>query len=54
MQFHDRDQVVGEATDAPWHVEGIKLSPGLHALFVVGTTAEGARRASRPAFLIVE
>jgi hypothetical protein len=39
---------------APWQVEGIKLERGLHGLFAVGVTADGQRRASRPAFLIVE
>jgi hypothetical protein len=54
LQFHDGDQVLGEATASPWQVDNIELTPGLHALFVVGITAEGTRRASRPAFLIVE
>jgi hypothetical protein len=30
------------------------LERGLHALFAVGVTAAGDRRASRPAFLVVE
>jgi len=54
VEFHDGDRIVGTAESAPWQVEGVKLDRGLHALFVVGVTAEGQRRASRPAFLIVE
>jgi hypothetical protein len=54
LEFYDGDRIVGTATSSSWQVENVKLSPGLHALFVVGVTAEGQRPASRPAFLIVE
>ena len=35
-------------------VEGVKLDRGLRVLFAVGLRADGTRRASRPAFLVVE
>jgi hypothetical protein len=54
VEFHDGDRVVGTVAAAPWQVEGVKLERGLHVLFAVGVTAEGARTASRPAFLVVE
>ncbi len=54
VEFHDGHRIVGTATKAPWQVEGVKLDRGLHALFAVGVTAEGTRKASRPAFLVVE
>ncbi|MBY0528352.1 MAG: hypothetical protein K2R98_33485 [Gemmataceae bacterium] len=54
VEFHDGDRIVGTAEQAPWQVEGVKLARGLHALFAVGVTADGQRRASRPAFLVVE
>jgi hypothetical protein len=54
VEFHDGDRVVGTATASPWQVEGVKLEPGLHALFAVGITADGKRTGSRPAFVIVE
>jgi hypothetical protein len=53
IEFHDGDRLVGTADKAPWQVQGVRLSRGLHALFAVGI-AEGVRRASRPGFLIVE
>jgi hypothetical protein len=54
VEFHDGNRIVGTATKAPWQAEGVKLERGLHALFAVGVTVDGSRRASRPAFLIVE
>ncbi|QDU92484.1 hypothetical protein [Lignipirellula cremea] len=54
IEFHDGDQIVGEATAEPWQVEGVQLPPGLHALFVVGVRSNGERTASRPAFAIVK
>lgn len=54
IEFHDGDRIVGTVDKAPWQVQGIKLNRGLHALFAVGVTARGTRRASRPGFLIVE
>ena len=52
--FHSGDRVLGETTGAPWKLDGVKLDPGLHALFVVGVTKEGTHTASRPAFAIVK
>ena len=54
VEFHDGDKIVGTASAAPWQVENIALERGLHTLFAVGVKADGTRRASRPAFLIVE
>lgn len=54
IEFHDGDRIVGVAEAAPWKAEGVKLERGLHALFVVGVAADGARSASRPAFVVVE
>lgn len=54
IEFHDGDSIVGTADKAPWQVQGVKLSRGLHALFAVGVSADGTRRASRPGFLIVD
>jgi hypothetical protein len=54
LEFHDGNRVIGTASAAPYEIEGIKLAPGLHALFVVGVSADGSRQASRPAFLIVK
>jgi hypothetical protein len=45
---------VGTTSQAPWQVEGVKLERGLHALFAVGVDGDGTRRASQPAFLIIE
>jgi hypothetical protein len=54
IEFRDGHQIVGTAAASPWQIEGVKLERGLHALFAVGVTATGDRRASRPAFLVVE
>ncbi|HXG08548.1 MAG TPA: hypothetical protein VNK04_02055 [Gemmataceae bacterium] len=54
VEFHDGHRIVGTAVQAPWQVDGIKLEPGLHALFAVGVRKDGTRQASRPAFVIVE
>jgi len=53
VEFHDGNRLVGEATGAPWTVEGVKLAPGLRMLFAVGVKPNGIRAASRPAFVIV-
>ncbi|MDX1948768.1 MAG: hypothetical protein SFU86_25490 [Pirellulaceae bacterium] len=53
IEFHAGDQVVGEATSAPWTCDGVKLAPGLQALFAVGIAADGTRTASRPGFVVV-
>lgn len=53
VEFHDGHRIVGEATAAPWELTGVKLEPGLRVLFAVGVKADGARAASRPAFVIV-
>ena len=52
--YHSGDLVLGESSQAPWVLEGVKLEPGLHALFAVGVTADGKHTASRPAFVIVK
>jgi hypothetical protein len=54
VEFHDGDQIIGTAMQAPWRVEGVKLEPGLRVLFAVRVQPDGTRRASRPAFAIVE
>ncbi len=54
IEFHAGDRIVGTSDQAPWQVEGVRLTRGLHALFAVGVTADGTRRCSRPAFLVVE
>ncbi len=54
VEFRDGDRLLGEATAAPWKLTGVKLEPGLRALFAVGVKADGARTASRPAFAIVK
>lgn len=50
--YHDGNRVLGEATEAPWTLEGVTLQPGLRVLFAVGVTADGKRSASRPALAI--
>jgi hypothetical protein len=54
VEFHDGDKIVGVAQEAPWRVEGVKLERGLRTLFAVGVTADGERKVSRAAFLVVE
>lgn len=54
VEFHDGDRIVGTANSAPWQVEDIKLERGLRALFAVGVAADGSRKTSRAAFLVVE
>ncbi len=54
IEFRDGNRLLGTADKAPWQVENVKLSRGLHVLFAVGVTAEGGSKASRPAFLIGE
>ena len=53
VEFHDGHRIVGEATAAPWQLDGATLEPGLRVLFAVGVKADGTRAASRPAFVIV-
>jgi hypothetical protein len=53
VEFRSGDQLLGTAKAQPWEVEGVKLTPGLHALFAVGVRKTGERVASRPAFVIV-
>jgi hypothetical protein len=54
VEFHDGDRIVGEATAPEWKIEGVKLPSGVRVVFAVGVTADGVRRASRPAMLRVE
>ena len=54
IEFHDGDKIVGTAEKAPWRIENIRLERGLHALFAVGVTQSGERKASRAAFLVIE
>jgi hypothetical protein len=54
VEFHDGPRIVGTATQAPWQVRGVRLEPGLRALFAVGVTADGRRCASHPALVIVQ
>jgi len=54
LEFRSGNVVLAEATAAPWKAEGVKLAPGLHALFVVGIKDDGSRVASRPAFAIAK
>ena len=54
VEFHDGNRVLGEATEAPWTLEGVELEAGLRVLFAVGVKADGSRSASRPALAIVK
>jgi len=54
LEFHAGNTVIGSVAAVPYAIEGIKLAPGLHALIVVGVSADGSRTSSRPAFLIVK
>jgi hypothetical protein len=54
VEFHDGDRIIGTAEKTPWEVERVKLQRGLRVLFAVGVTADGQRRVSRAAFLVVE
>lgn len=54
VEFHDGHRIVATSDKAPWQAEGVKLEPGLRVLFAVSVAADGKRRASRPAFVIVE
>ncbi|MBX9681778.1 MAG: hypothetical protein K2X38_23720 [Gemmataceae bacterium] len=54
IEFHDGDKIVGVAEKAPWQTDDVRLDRGLHALFAVGVTPSGERKASRAAFLVVE
>lgn len=54
VEFHDGPKIIGTANTLPYKVDGIKLEPGLRALFAVGVAKDGSRTASRPAFAIVK
>jgi hypothetical protein len=54
LEFYSGNSMIGSVTSAPYAIEGIKLPAGLHALFVVGISADGIKKASRPAFLLVK
>jgi hypothetical protein len=54
IELHDGHKIVGTAEKAPWQIENIRLERGLHALFAVGVTDDGKRKATRLAFLVVE
>jgi hypothetical protein len=51
--FYDGNRKLGEAGMKPWTIGGVRLEPGLHALFAAGVTRDGSIVASRPAFGIV-
>jgi hypothetical protein len=54
MEFRSGGKVLGVSEKAPFRIEGIRLERGLHALFAVGVSANGERKASRAAFLVVD
>lgn len=54
VRFHDGNRILGTVTKTPWELSGVKLQPGLRAVFAVGVRANGEQSASRPAFVIVE
>lgn len=54
IEFHDGDQLLGEAISPKWELTGVKLKPGLRVLFAVGVNQDGSRSASRPAIVIVK
>lgn len=54
IEFHDGDRIIGTATAAPWQIEGVRLEPGLRALFAVGVLPDGTRRSSRASFVGVQ
>jgi len=54
VEFYDGDVLLGQATEAPWQIDNVTLPPGLHALYAVGVELDGARTASRPAFVTVK
>lgn len=54
VEFHSGDKVIAVAKESPWNATGVRLQPGLHALFAVGVAKSGERSASRPAFAIVK
>lgn len=49
VEFRDGDRLLGVADRAPWRLDGVRLDPGLHALFPVGVKADGTRVCGRPA-----
>lgn len=53
FEFYSGNQLLGSVSALLAKLDGIKLNPGLHSLFVVGVTAQGERTASRPGFAIV-
>lgn len=54
IEFRSGDRILGVAEKTPYRLEGIRLERGLHALFAVGVTSAGERKASRAAFLVVD
>lgn len=53
VAFFAGDIPLGEATSEPWQVKATGVPPGLHAVYAVGTTADGAEHWSRPALIAV-
>ena len=54
VEFYDGDVLLGTAKSAPWTVEDVKLTPGLHTVYAVGVTVDGRRTAGRPAMAVAK
>jgi hypothetical protein len=53
-RFHDGDNLVGEATAAPWQAAWKKPTPGAHSIFVMWTLADGKQGLSNPGLVVVK
>lgn len=54
LEFYSGDLLLGGATESSPKLPGVKLKPGLHALYVIATASDGTRSASRPAYAIAK
>lgn len=54
LEFRDGDKLLGSIAAAPYELNDVKFSPGLHALIVVGVKADGTRVSSHPAWYAVK
>lgn len=52
--YYDGDQVIGEVSKAPWHLEDATLQTGLRAVYAVAVQPDGTRVTSRCTFPVVK
>ncbi len=54
VEFYDGDRLLGAADSAPWSIDGVKFTAGLHAIYAVGVSKDGQRTASQPAIAVAK